>query len=266
MSENHPALPESSQLAQGTVVEMTSTLLASSPGGLQAYKNLGRRPAGSVNDVDYFGVSIGEKARVIRDEGEAVLLEVLEGPWRGRAGWTWQEGYRIPPTDAESTANQVCGLSLIIRREIYASCHAAGMKAVSLADSLYPFGSIPADPEAAALYLSERKRVYEDAKEEGHRRVSDRFGVDANCADAILEEGDREKWPLWDGLSDEREPIPVFDAARTNASGQVLMSDEERAVRRDAAMRALAAVGAITDETDNDEVWANVLRGLEGAQ
>ena len=44
------------------------------------------------------------------------------------------------------------------------------------------------------------------------------------------------------------------------------MSDEERAAHRDAAMRALAAVGGITDETDNDEVWAKVFRRLEGAQ
>jgi hypothetical protein len=86
-----------------------------------------------------------------------------------------------------------------------------------------------------------------------------------SCVDAIVEDGDCEKWPPWDGLSDERGPIPVFDAARTNASGQVLMSDEERAARRDAAMRALVAVGDITDETDNDEVWAEVFRGLEGA-
>ena len=96
--------------------------------------------------------------------------------------------------------------------------------------------------------------------------MSERYGIDASCVDAILEEGDREKWPIWDGLSDERGPIPVFDAARTDASGQLLMSEEERAARRDAAMRALAAVSGITDETDTDEVWAKVFRGLEGAQ
>jgi hypothetical protein len=175
------------------------------------------------------------------------------------------ESNQIPPTDAESAANQVCGLSLLTRREIYAACHAAGMKAVSLADSRYPFDRIPTDSEAAAVYLSERKRVYQDAKEEGRRKVIERYCVDATCVDAIVEEGDREKWPPWDGLSDERGPIPVFDAARTNASGQVLMSDEERAARQDAAMRALAAVSGITDETDTDEVWAEVFRGLEGA-
>jgi hypothetical protein len=38
------------------------------------------------------------------------------------------------------------------------------------------------------------------------------------------------------------------------------MSDEERAARRDAAIRALAVVGDITDETDTDEVWAEAFR------
>ena len=79
------------------------------------------------------------------------------------------------------------------------------------------------------------------------------------------QEGDREKWPVWDGLSDERGPIPSFGPARTDASGRVLMDDEERAARRDAAIRALAAIGQITDETDTDERWADVFRGLEGA-
>ena len=148
---------------------MTSTLLASSAGGLQEYRALGHRPSRSVNGVDYFGISIGEKARVIRQEGEAVLLEVLEGHWKGRVGWTSREGFRIPPTDAESAGHQVSGLSLLTRREIYAGCHSAGMKAVSLADSRYPFDRIPTDSKAAAVYLFERKRVYEDAKEEGQR-------------------------------------------------------------------------------------------------
>jgi hypothetical protein len=52
MSENTRALPTSEELAQGTVVEMTNTLLASSAGGFRAYRTLGRRPAGSVNGTD----------------------------------------------------------------------------------------------------------------------------------------------------------------------------------------------------------------------
>jgi hypothetical protein len=265
MSENKQALPTSNGLSHGTLVEMTDTLLANTAGGLQAYKTLGRRPAGSVNGVDYFGVAIGEKARVIHEEGAAVLLQILEGPWKGREGWMLRDGFRVPPTDTESSANQVGGLSLLARREIYAVSHAAGMKAVSLADAHYPFDRIPTDPEGARIYLSERENVYRGAKEEGRREVIERYGIDAAGLDAIDEEGDREKWPLWDGLSDERGPIPAFGPARTDGNGRVLMSDEERAARRDAAIRALAAVGGITDETDTDEVWAEVFRGLEGA-
>jgi hypothetical protein len=44
-----------------------------------------------------------------------------------------------------------------------------------------------------------------------------------------------------------------------------LINDEERVARRDAAIRALAAIGQITDETDTEERWADVFRGLEGA-
>ena len=93
----------------------------------------------------------------------------------------------------------------------------------------------------------------------------ERYGIDAARLDAIDQEGDREKWPLWDGLSDERGPIPNFGPALTDESGRIVMSDEERAARRDAAIRALAVVGKITDETDTDEVWAEAFRGLEGA-
>jgi hypothetical protein len=168
-------------------------------------------------------------------------------------------------TDAESSTRQVVGFSLQARCEIYAACHAAGMMAVSLADARYPFDRIPSDPETAAVYLSERETVYHTAKAEGRREVIERYGIDAARLDAIEEEGDREKWPLWDGLSDERGPIPAFGPARTDESGRILMSDEEHEARRDAAIRAMAAIGGITDETDTDEVWAEVFRGLEGA-
>jgi hypothetical protein len=224
-----------------------------------------RPSAGSVNGIDYFGVSIGEKARVIRLEGNAVLLQILEGPWKGREGWISRDGFRVPPTDAESPANPVGGLSLLARREIHTACHAAGIKAVSLADSHYLFDRIPTDPEAVRAYLSEREKVYKSAKEEEIREVIEQYGIDAACFDAIDEEGNREKWPLWDGLPGERGPIPLFGPARTNGSGRVLISDEERAARRDAAIRALAVGGGITDETDTDEVWAEVFRGLERA-
>jgi hypothetical protein len=43
------------------------------------------------------------------------------------------------------------------------------------------------------------------------------------------------------------------------------MNAEERTARRDAAIRALAAIGQITDETDTDEHWADVFRVLQRA-
>jgi hypothetical protein len=134
------------------------------------------------------------------------------------------------------------------------------MRAVSLADARYPFDCIPAEPDEAAAYLSEREKVYRDAREEGRREVVERYGIDADRLDAIDREGERERWPLWDGLSDERGPIPNFGPARTDECGRIVMSDEERAARRDAAIRALAVVGDITDETDTDEVWAEAFR------
>jgi hypothetical protein len=264
MNENKHAPPTSSELAQGTVIEMTDNLLASSLGSLQAYKTLGQRPAGSENGVNYIGVTIGVKARVVRQEGNAFLLQILEGPWKGREGWISRDGFRVPPNEVESSANQVGGLSLLARREIYVACHAAGMKASSLADSRYPFDRIPIDQEAGKAYLTERENVYKRAKEEGRREVIEKFGIDGVLLDAIDDEGDREKWPLWDGLSDERGPIPVFGPVRTDGSGRISMSDEERDARRDAAIRALAAIASITDETDTDEVWAEAFGEMGG--
>jgi arylsulfatase A-like enzyme len=101
--------------------------------------------------------------------------------------------------------------------------------------------------------------------EKGRHEVVERYGIDAASLDAIEQEGDREKWPIWDGLSDEHGPIPAFGPARTDMSGRVLMNGEEHAARRDAAIRALAAIVQITDETDTDERWVEVFRGLEGA-
>jgi hypothetical protein len=156
-------------------------------------------------------------------------------------------------------------LSLLERREIYTACHAAGMKAVSLANTSHPLDRLPADSEAARAYLSKREKVYKDAREKGRHEVVERYGIDAARLDAIDEEGDRERWPIWDGPSDERGPIPSFGPGRTDESDRILMNDEERAARRDAAIRALAAIGQITDDTDTDERWADAFRGLEKA-
>ena len=71
---------------------------------------------------------------------------------------------------------------------------------------------------------------------------------------------------LHDGLADEHGPIPAFGPARTDSHGRVVMGDDEWEARRAAAVRALEAVAGIADETDTDEVWDEVFRGLEEAR
>jgi hypothetical protein len=44
------------------------------------------------------------------------------------------------------------------------------------------------------------------------------------------------------------------------------MTDAEWGACRNAGIRALRAVGDITDETDTDEIWDEVFRGLKEAR
>jgi len=44
------------------------------------------------------------------------------------------------------------------------------------------------------------------------------------------------------------------------------MSDEERRERSEALQRALDEIATITDETDTDEIWDDVFRGLKAAR
>ena len=138
------------------------------------------------------------------------------------------------------------------------------IKAVSLAESHYPIDRTPTDPEAARAFLTEREKVYKSANEEGSE-VIEHYGVDAARLDAIEEEGERENWPRSGWAVGRTGAHPCVWSRPYNESGRLLMSDEEAAARRDAAIRALAAIRGITDETDTDKVWADVLRGLEGA-
>jgi hypothetical protein len=41
------------------------------------------------------------------------------------------------------------------------------------------------------------------------------------------------------------------------------LSDEERRARSEALVRALDEIADITDETDTDELWAEVFRGID---
>lgn len=69
-------------------------------------------------------------------------------------------------------------------------------------------------------------------------------------------------------LVDEQGPIPVFPPQTVDpALGCVPpLSDEEQAARASALARALDAIAAITDETDDDERWAGMMRDLDGCR
>jgi hypothetical protein len=67
--------------------------------------------------------------------------------------------------------------------------------------------------------------------------------------------------PLRDaeGLIPKFPPLPVDPA-----TGRLLpISDEERAARRAAAIRAIKAIGQIPDETETDEGWEEVYRNID---
>lgn len=44
------------------------------------------------------------------------------------------------------------------------------------------------------------------------------------------------------------------------------LNDQEWQARAEALARALADIEAMTDETDTDEVWSDVLRGIDEAR
>ena len=119
--------------------------------------------------------------------------------------------------------------------------HAAGMKAVDLANARYPFDRMPADADAARKYLEERAAVYHTAKATGRSAVQQRYTIDADQLNRIEDEGERMKWHVGDGLEDEQGPIPVFGPARTDDQGKIDIPEGEWEARRKAAIRALKA-------------------------
>ena len=69
-------------------------------------------------------------------------------------------------------------------------------------------------------------------------------------------------------LADELGPIPSFPPlALDPETGRILpVSDEELAARRDAALRMLAVLDQITDESDTDEKWREVYRNIDACR
>jgi hypothetical protein len=66
-------------------------------------------------------------------------------------------------------------------------------------------------------------------------------------------------------LTDANGPIPEFPPPRLDPeTGRLLpISQEELDARRDAALRMLAVIGEVTDETDTDERWEEFMRAYD---
>jgi hypothetical protein len=59
-------------------------------------------------------------------------------------------------------------------------------------------------------------------------------------------------------------PDPTETPLIDPATGRLRpISDEERRTRSAALRRALAEIAEITDETDTDEVWADIFRSID---
>jgi hypothetical protein len=66
-------------------------------------------------------------------------------------------------------------------------------------------------------------------------------------------------------LCDAEGPIPTFPPLPVDpVTGRLLpMSEEERAARRAATIRAIKVIGQIPDETETDEGWEEVYRNID---
>jgi hypothetical protein len=65
-----------------------------------------------------------------------------------------------------------------------------------------------------------------------------------------------------DGLCDEYGPIPNFGPVKLDENGRIVMSEEERAARRDAAIRVIAAIRRLPDD-DPPDVEEQMMRGID---
>lgn len=59
-------------------------------------------------------------------------------------------------------------------------------------------------------------------------------------------------------------PTPARSGAVDLATGRLRpLTDQERRARTEALGRALDEIAGMTDETDTDEVWRDVMRGID---
>ena len=59
-------------------------------------------------------------------------------------------------------------------------------------------------------------------------------------------------------------PTPARPSTVDHATGRLQpLTDEQRLARSEALGRALDEIAGMTDETDTDEVWRDVMRGID---
>ncbi len=61
-------------------------------------------------------------------------------------------------------------------------------------------------------------------------------------------------------------PLPSADTINPTTGMPRTLSAEERRTRSESLRRALVEMAGITDDTDTDEVWAEVYRGIDEAR
>jgi hypothetical protein len=57
--------------------------------------------------------------------------------------------------------------------------------------------------------------------------------------------------------------VPITETIDPATGKARPLTDEERRVRSEALRRALDEIAEIADETDTDEIWADVFRGID---
>lgn len=250
----------------GDVVETVEVMAGADLDLIRAWHANGVRPP-QKGPRDFFGVAIGTRARVLERHDGFVRVELLGGSWKYRKVWFPDGDVRPLPTEESSAADVVDGLDLLARRHIYLEANLAGFRATAAAEARYPTSNPPVTGDAEVLrdYYQQGKTVYNWNREAGRRDVMARHAIDADHLRRIEAEGDARRWPVWDGLADKMGPIPTFGPAKLDARGRIVMSAEEKSQRRAAALRMLAILPTITDETDSDEVWSRLDPHLGGA-
>jgi hypothetical protein len=67
----------------------------------------------------------------------------------------------------------------------------------------------------------------------------------------------------YDGLRDEQGLIPAFGPVRLDEQGRIVMSEEERKARSEAAIRMLKVIGRLMPDEDTPEADEAFLRAID---